>query len=372
MSFVPFEMERWQSTYENEVEYNLSESGIHPFSVAEFLELVGRPFPELGSLELGYGHTAGTPELRRAIAGFYGADPENVLVTVGSSEGNFISCWTLIQPGDRVVVMTPNYLQTLGLAKNLGAEVVPLPLAMEGDWQLDPDRIRDTITSDTKVVIVTNPNNPTGRTMGSPARQALVEAAERSGAWLISDEVYRGAELDGELTDTFWGEYPRLVVTGGLSKAFGLPGLRIGWAVSDAATIDQIVQRHDYTVIGASPLCDRLALFALTERERVLRRSREILVENYRILEDWLDRSEDVLEWRDPDAGAICTVRYQGGPDDRTLVDQIRREASILLVPGSQFDVAGRHFRVGFGGGKQELTDALDRLTPLLRKLISS
>ncbi|PYP33400.1 MAG: aminotransferase, partial [Gemmatimonadetes bacterium] len=134
--FVPFDLERWQSTWENRVRYNLSESGVHPLSIQELLGLAGASAVPLLEVRLGYSQSNGTDLLRGRIAALYpGASPEQVLVTTGSSEANFVLCWGLIEPGDKVAIMLPNYLQTWGLAQNFGAEVRGFELHEERGWE---------------------------------------------------------------------------------------------------------------------------------------------------------------------------------------------------------------------------------------------
>ena len=220
-----FAMERWQSHYEHRVRYNLSESGVLPFSLAELLEWTDLTPADVS---LGYPQTNGSDQLREAVAGLYAdASPGNVLITAGSAEANLVTLWHLLEPGDRVVVLVPTYGQTLGLAEGFGAQVATFALEESLSWQPSPGAAEATITPDTRLVVVTNPSNPTGSTLGAEAIDEIISACERSGAWLLADEVYVGAEAEGPETPSFWGRYERTLVTGSLSKAYGLPGLRL-------------------------------------------------------------------------------------------------------------------------------------------------
>src|SRR3989449_6764420 len=244
--FVPFELERWQSPWEHRVRYNLSESGVHPLSIQELLGLASASAVPLLEVRLGYSQSNGTDLLRGRIAALYpGASPEQVLVTTGSSEANFVLCWRLIEPGDKVAIMLPNYLQTWGLAQNFGAEVRGFELHEERGWEPFVEEIRSAIAPGTKLVVVTNPHNPTGHVLSDEARRAIVERSAEVGAWLLADEVYQGAELDGRATPSFWGSHERVIVVNGLSKAYGLPGLRIGWIVAPSALTAEAWARHD-------------------------------------------------------------------------------------------------------------------------------
>ena len=361
MRFVPFELERWQSTWENRVRYNLSESGVHPLSIHELLKLAGASPAPLLDVRLGYSQSNGTDLLRGRIAALYdGVAPEQILVTTGSAEANFVVCWRLVEPGDKVAVMLPNYLQTWGLAQNFGALVRGFTLRAEAAWEPSPDEVRSAIAPGTKLVVVTNPHNPTGHVLSTEMRQAIVSRAAEVGAWLLADEVYQGAERDGATTPSFWGSYERVIVVNGLSKAYGLPGLRIGWVVAQPGFSNEAWARHDYTTIGPAGASDHLAAVALEPRvrEQVLARTRGILRSNYPAIEQWLKRFGDTFSWHPPQAGAICLVRYRQAISALDLVEKMRAEHDVLLVPGDHFGLPN-HIRFGFGEELHHFREAL-------------
>lgn len=370
--FQPFEMERWQSTYEYVVDYNLSESGVHPLTVAELCSLAGGA--DVSGILLGYGQSNGSALLRERIARLYdGATVDNISVTNGSAEANFAALWTLVGPGDEVAVVAPTYMQTAGLSANFGARVQEIPLREENGWQPDPDDITRTVTSRTRLVVVTNPSNPTGAVLGSEARKAIIAAIERTGAWLLADEVYTGAELDpGAETRSFFGTAERVIATGSLSKAYGLPGLRIGWAVGAPDTAEELWSRTDYTTISPGALTDRLAAVALEPgtRERLRARTREYIHAGLDILEEWM-RSAGGFSWRRPDAGAICWARYELPVNSSELAERLRVDHSVLIVPGDQFGRDG-FIRFGFGLPADELRTALARTADCLDSLQTS
>ncbi len=368
MHIPPFEMERWQSLWENRVRHNLSESGVAPFTLAELQELTG---VNPSDTSLGYGHTEGSPLLRERVAALYpGATADDVLITSGSAEANFIACWRLVEPGDRVVVVTPTYGQAQGLAVGLGAEVVELPLDERLGWQPAPGAAAETIRDGTRLVVVTNPNNPTGAVLTDASMEEILEAAQRVGAWILADEVYAGAELAGPVTPTAWSPSSRVVATASLSKAYGLPGLRIGWLVADSSWRDELWARKDYTTIAPSVLSDRLAAAALepTVRERILSRGRGILNAHLEILSDWVNARGGVLRFRPPDAGAIALIGYDMEVESTALAERLRVEHGTLIVPGSQFGRDG-FFRVGFGYSEAHLRGGLAGLAALVEQI---
>lgn len=369
MRLRTFEMERWQSTLENRVEYNLSESGVHPLRVSELLDSEGVPFL---NESLGYSQTNGTEELRRTIADMYtGADLENVLVTNGSSEANFVAAWSFLERGSEVAVMLPNYMQIWGLAKTFQAKVRPFWLReRDGEWTPDLRALKKGVGKKTKLIAVCNPNNPTGAIIREDVMDEICQIAKKVGAWVLSDEVYQGAELDGRTTPTFWGRYEKVIVTNGLSKAYGLPGLRIGWLVSKKELVSKLWAYHDYTTIGPSALSDYLARKALQpeKRSKVLTRTRKILQANLPVLQSWVDRHRENFSFTPPRAGAIAFLKYSLRINSSELADRLVGEKSTLIVPGDHFGMDG-FVRIGYGPPENYLTAGLDRISDLLERL---
>jgi aspartate/methionine/tyrosine aminotransferase len=369
MKLDMFKMERMQSLWENAVDYNLSESGVHPLTLNELLS--AEEIKELTGVELGYTQTNGTTSLREQIARLYpGIDPEDIMVTAGSSEANFLLMWSLIEPGDKVVFELPNYLQMWGLAKAFGARVEPLWLKEELGWQPAPEDIDRVITPGTKLVILTNPNNPTGSILKSGLREKIIQRVEEAGAWLIADEVYRGAEISGEETASFYGQLKQVAVVGGLSKAYGLPGLRLGWLAGPGELVRKIWTYHDYTTISVSALTDHLAAKALEPDRRLnlLNRTRDIIRHNLPLLEKWLQSFGPQFSYQAPSAGAILYTAYNYDYNSTRLVEEILKEKNVLLVPGDHFEL-DRHLRLGFGSRPEYLQAGLGRVAEFLTEL---
>jgi len=366
MKIQPFEMERLQSEWENRVAHNLSESGVHPMSVEELLSPAERE--ELLRLRLVYIQSNGTQALRTAIAGLYpGATADNVVVTNGSAEANFICAWRLVEPGDEVVMVLPNYGQLLGLFGGFGAKVVPVSLREDRAWGLDPDELARACNSRTKLIVVCNPNNPTGAILSDAERRGIVDAAARHGSWVLADEVYRGAEREGPETPSLFGAYDRVLATCGMSKAYGLPGLRIGWIVAPSSSTWDLWGRKDYTSISPGALSDYMAQKALVPatRARVLERTRGILRENYAVLEAWTAKHRDAFRMVAPRAGAIAYLRYLWKVNSTELVLRLRDEQSVLIVPGDHFGMDG-FLRVGYGNEPHDLTGGLKGIDAVL------
>jgi aspartate/methionine/tyrosine aminotransferase len=301
---------------------------------------------------LGYPLSEGSLQSREHIARWYtDAAAENVTLTNGGSEANFLTLWTLLEPGDRLAFMVPNYLQGLGLGRHFGDATDTFRLEPRGDrWALDLGSLERAVGPQTKVVMVCNPNNPTGHVLTSDEMDAVVAAADRVGAWIVADEIYRGAEVDtDETSPTFWGRSGRVIVTSGLSKAFAMPGLRVGWALAPADVVRDVWVRHDYTTLTPGMLSDWFCSIAMepSRREAILARTRRLIRENLPRLEEWI-ASQPALRSIRPVAGAISYVEYDLPVRSRELIDRIRTEQSVLLVPGEMFGL-GAGFRVGFG-----------------------
>src|SRR5256885_5225137 len=295
MRIDTFALERMQSTYENEVDFTLSESGVHPLTLGELADDVASREALLAEA-LRYTQSNGTAPLRDGIAALYdGAGRDHVQVTNGGSEANFIATWNLVERGDEVVMMVPNYRQTWGVARAFGAAVREWPLAHDGSrWTIDAGALDSLVTPRTKLIVICNPNNPTGARFEASDLDRIAAAGARHGSWILSDEIYRGAERDGRETPTMWGRSDRVLVTSGLSKAYGLPGLRIGWIAGPPDRIASIWSYHDYTTIAPGALNDALARHALepVRRTALLARTRGILTRNYPVIAAWL-RSEE-------------------------------------------------------------------------------
>ncbi len=375
MRIEPFRMERMQSRYENYVDYNLSESGVQPMRLLDLLEESGGPGEFLGTA-LGYSQSNGTEELRERIALFYdGAARDNVLVTNGGSEANYATFWSLLEKGDRVAYMIPNYLQTWGLSRAFAGRADAFRLIPHRDgsgrrWALDVDGLARSVSRKTRVILVTNPNNPTGAVLSEEEMDEVVRVARKAGAWIVADEIYRGAEVSGRTSPTFWGRYGRVLVTSGLSKAFGMPGLRIGWVIGPAARIDRIWSYRDYTTIAPGMLSDRLARIAMepARRESILARTRGIIRRNLPLLEGWIRRHEEIFDYVPPQAGAIVFLRYDLPIASGRLAEKLRVERSVLIVPGDQFGLP-RHLRIGYGYDPDHLLGGLSRIDLALQEL---
>jgi aspartate/methionine/tyrosine aminotransferase len=364
-----FEMERMQSTWENVVEMDLSESGIRPVTLRELAEM-GLDLDAIIDTPLGYSQSNGTIPLRQRLAEIYpGTTPGWIEVTNGTSEANYLLALTLLRDGDEVAFEVPNYMQFWGVPKSLGAKVNRFHLRIGRDWEPDWDEFDRAVNEKTRLVYVSNPNNPTGSILSEDAMKRIVERCERMGAYLLADEVYLGAEIDCQRTQSFWGMSDRVIVTSGLSKAYGIPGVRIGWIVGPAELLAECWGQHDYLTIGPNKISDAVAHVAVQarNRERLYARTRAILRENLPIVREWVESFGGFLTFREPRAGALCLLRYDSATPSVELCERIRVNQSVLIVPGAQLGVEG-FLRIWIGGRAEFLKEGLRRIGEELRK----
>jgi aspartate/methionine/tyrosine aminotransferase len=355
-------MERMQSTWEHKVKYDLSESGVEALT----LEEITRDPKELMRTKLGYAEGVGREATRALVAGIHlGHGPDDVMITTGTSEANFLALASLVSVGDEVVIVMPNYMQVHGIATALGARVREVWLREERAWTIDLDALSAVVNARTKLICVCQPNNPTGQVLSQAEIRSIVRIADRHGAWILADEVYRGAERSAEESPSFSGRGERIVVTGGLSKVYGLPGLRVGWIVGPRERIEAAVEIKDYTTIAPATLSEALVEIALERRKQLLERARFLINERWPLLEDWAAGHSRELHWTPPAAGAICFFSYQYPIDSMPLVDRLIREYATMIVPGVHFR-AERHLRIGFGMPSRVLHSGLAAIDRLL------
>ncbi len=375
MNLEPFNLERIQSEWEHRIDFNLSESGVEPLRITDLLET-----PELRdqflNMQLGYSQTNGTVPLREAIAQYYpGSGAENILATNGGAEANFLVTWWLFHenPNRReLVFMVPNYMQMSGIWKAFGGKVrtCKLQLTKRG-WVPDIESLKQIVTDRTAAIMICNPNNPTGAIIDIGSLKAIVEIADEKGAWIVSDEVYRGAEMKEEKAPSMHDRYNKTIITSSLSKVCALPGLRLGWAVCPSPDVARELWMYsDYTTICPSKISDWLAIHALRPefRAKIEQRTRKLIRENWIITKKWLDSHSNLFEYVPPAASAICFIKQKTGISSLDLVMRLLKEKSVLIAPGEYFEVPG-FIRIGFGADREYLERAFERVSELLDAL---
>jgi len=369
--FQPFVMERWMSKFEQDVDYNLSESGVHPIKLGELLNYLPESSFNINNIELNYPWVNGNPELRENIAGLYNAGTDNIIVTIGAIEANYNAINSLLSPGDEMIFMVPNYMQIWGIAKNNSYKIKTFRLREENGWAPDLDELESIISDKTKLIAICNPNNPTGYILTEKEMERIVAIASRVGAWILADEVYSGSERVFERqTSSFYGIYDKVVAVGSMSKAYGMPGLRIGWAVSQQKMIDKIWARHEYNAISATILSNKLAAIALSAevRSKIITRTRNYIKEGFPILQKWLDDNKTVFDYTPPMASAICFIKYNLDINSTIFTERLCKEKDVLIVPGDHFGM-DKYIRISFGLPEDYLNSGLNRIEELINEI---
>jgi len=364
-----FEMERMQSTWENVIEMDMSESGVRPVTLRELMEM-GLDLEAMLDMPLGYSQSNGTIPLREELARIYpGSTAEHVEVTNGTSEANYLLALALLRDGDEVALEVPNYMQYGGVPQSLGAKVNRFRLRIDQDWEPDWEQFERAVNPKTRLLYLSNPNNPSGSVLSEEAMRRIVARCEAAGTYLLADEVYLGAEIHRQRTRSFWGMSGRVIVTSGLSKAYGIPGVRIGWIVGPKDVVTDCWSQHDYITIGPNKLSDAVAQVAVkaANREKLYARTRAILQHNLPIMRNWAAGFGGFLTFREPQAGALCLMRYHSTTPSYELCERIRVNQSVLIVPGAHLGLEG-YLRLWLGGKAEFLTEGLRRIGLELRK----
>ncbi len=350
MEFPPFDLLHWFEGTEGKDYVHISHSEILGFRFSEF----GHELPDL---DLGQAHPRGSPELRSVIGAQCQVWPEQVLVCNGASEANFLVQAALLQPGDEAITETPLYPPLRDGLLGLGAIVKRAPRMVAERWRLDFDALEKAITARTKLLVLTNLNNPTDAMLGAADLKRLADLAEAHKFHVHIDETFRElAFTESPPTATTFG--PRFVVTSTLTKAFGLGGLRLGWVMGAPDVIEKIKTVKDYTSICPSRISEELAMWALKRKDGFLARAKRITGENRPVVRAWLERNPKV-ECYMPEYGNLCFPKLPVSVD--ALADRLKDQFKVVIAPGRFFGM-GEHFRLGYGEGRATLEKGLDSL----------
>lgn len=379
MKIETFALERWMTTWELDVEFDITESGIYPMSLRELIELAPEGEHEglrdaLLDIRLGYSEARGTAELRAELASTYrGATAENVLVTTGAIEANFLLFNVLLDPGDHVVAVHPAYQQLYSVPRGIGCEVDLWKLTPENGFRFDVDELERLVRPQTRLIVVNTPHNPTGAVLTQAELERIYALAEANDAWVLFDEAYRWLDLPGEepLAPPGWELGERAISTGTFSKPFGLPGLRIGWLVAPEEIVQRCWHLRDYITLSPGKLNDALALHALRHREQVVARNRAIVEANLRTVERWLEEHGDIVGWTRPRGGLLALLAYRLDITSQELADRLAGEYSVMLAPGAAFDYE-YHLRIGLGQRPDVFAGGLERAAACFADLRAS
>lgn len=353
MRIPPFALERYFARYEHHVAHVLCASDCETMTVAELLALDPGTERRLKEHRLAYSPLEGLDELREEIAGLAeAASAGDVMVTPGGGSSIELLLYSLLEPGDRVVVVTPCYQSHVTLPEVIGCRVTQVPLEETPDgWRLDLGRLSDAAGSGTKAVLVNFPHNPTGYLPDAVTWRETAAICGRAGARLISDEVFRFMEHEpGERLASAVDYDERAVVIGSMSKSFGLAGLRIGWLVTrDAGLREAVLGRLDYSAKDASAVSQVLTAAALRRKEPILKRNRDRALANLALLDAFIARHAARFAWHRPRAGVVASLRLVARTDAAPFCRDLLEARGVMLAPGAMFGMRSDYFRIGFG-----------------------
>src|SRR5580658_8309225 len=352
-----FTIEVYFSKWEFAAKYNLTGSDAENMQLAELLSLAS---PEdraaFERVALGYTETFGAPALRAEIARTYDTvGPEHLLCFAGAEEAIYAAMHVLLDAADHAIVITPNYQSAETVPLSI-CEVTGVPLDVERDWDLDIDLLRAAVRPNTRLISINFPHNPTGKILPRATFDAIVSLCRGRGIWLFSDEVYRLMERDPDRRlPQAVDVYERAVSLNVMSKAYGLPGLRIGWlACKDRPTLVRFERYKHFLSICNSAASEALALIALRSRDKILDRNRKIARDNLAALSAFFADYSHLFDWREPDGGCVGFIRYKGAEGVEQFTRRLVEEAGIIFLPSSLYrselgPVPENCLRVGFG-----------------------
>ncbi len=372
MYIEPFGVELWMNEFELKCKYNLAETCCDSITIAELLSLSGESqdaINDLLSLKMTYGAIEGSDKLRSAIAALYSNQSlTNTLVTHGTIGANSLVYQSMLSKDDKVISIVPSYQQHYSIPASLGSHVHMLHLTAENRFLPDLDQLAQLTTPDTKLIALTNPNNPTGSLIQLEMLQEIVAIARKADAWILCDEVYRGLDqTDPGTTASIADLYEKGISTAGLSKSFSLAGLRLGWLTAPLEVIEAVMIHRDYNTISVGMINDHLAAMALENRHAILMRNRELTRRNLTILSDWVN-NEPLISWVKPHSSTVTLLKYDLDLPSREFCVNLLKKTGVMLTPGSTMEMEG-YVRIGFANSTDTLKQGLPLISDYLRTL---
>jgi aspartate/methionine/tyrosine aminotransferase len=366
-----FKLEEYFSKYEFNQPYMLGSSDPESWKMSEIIAMADNEYKEIwDNLFLGYTETFGHPLLRKEIAQLHGKSikDQNIACFAGAGEGIYIACHSLLESTDHAIIITPCYQSLKEIPKSICA-VTAVSIEYEKNWILDLNKIKNAIQPNTKALIINYPHNPTGASLTHDQQQELVEMARTHNLWIISDEVYRHAEVNPQdkLAD-FASLYEKALSIGVVSKAYGLPGLRVGWiACKDLNILKQLEQQKHYLSICNSAPSEILALIALRNIDKIIKRNKQIVQSNLKLLDAFFIKNKNILEWVRPTGGCTGFVKIKLNMSADEFCKQLRDSKGVLILPSSLYDCKDAYFRIGFG--RKNMPEALEKLQEFLNEI---
>ncbi|WP_028778311.1 aminotransferase [Shimazuella kribbensis] len=372
MRIPAFAVEEWMNEYEHEAIYNIAETCVDSLTVKELIQLDGTQpadfFEHVAKQKLTYGHIIGSPEFRQRIASSYTSVTEDqVLLMNGAIGANFLVLYSLVGPSDHVIAVHPTYQQLYDVPKSFGASVDLLSLRKENNYLPDLDELRKLVKDNTKLIIINNPNNPTGALMDDEMLKEIVAIAREANAYILSDEVYRNLLQEDVKISSIVDLYEKGISTSSMSKVLSLAGLRLGWIAASPEVIKECLKHRDYTTISCGLIDDMLAVHALRNYDKILERNLKIVRENLAILDNWV-ASEPAIHYVKPQAGTTALLHFDLPLTSEDFCLQLFRANGAFLTPGSCFDLEGT-VRIGYACATDVLIQGLEKVSDFIRQV---
>lgn len=365
-------LEDWMRDFYFDTEIDIGSSGVEDWSMAEVRRFLDLSHEELDALVFHDSRTLGGPEIRQAVADRWGdGDPERAIATHGATEANFLVMAALLEKGDEVVVLDPIYQQLHSIAESLGCRMRRWPLRPENGFQPDLDDARKVIGPGTRMIVVNFPHNPTGATVTAEGQRELIGLASRAGAYLVWDMAFSDLVYESEPLPEPGASYDKGISMGTLSKAYGLPGLRVGWCLAAPEVLQRFIVVRDYLTLHLSPLVELIAARAIRRGDRLVEPRLRQARDNRERLRTWVEENAGLVSWVPPLGGVCAFPRLERVDDTIDFCRRFGEEDKVLLVPGEAFGAPG-HVRLGFGGNPAQLGEGLRRLAGALRRLHSA
>ncbi len=369
MYIEPFGIEMWMNEFEDHCTYNLAETCIKSMTISELLKLSGRNediSKELSEMKMTYGEIKGSKRLRTQIASlFQNQTSDNIMVTHGAIGANSLVYNSLVSKADKVVSILPTYQQHYSIPQSLGADMHILKLRPENNFLPDLTELKQLISNDTKLIALTNPNNPTGSLIDTKMLKEIVNYARSIDAFIVSDEVYRGTNQSGnEYGSSIVDLYEKGISTGSMSKTYSLAGLRLGWITAAPDILEKIFIHRDYNTISVSMLDDFFASIALESREKIATRNIAIIRDNLAILDEWISK-EPRITYVKPKAGTTAFLKYDFDIPSRDFCVELLKNTGVLFAPGSAMEMEG-WVRIGYANDPKILIKGLQKVSEYL------
>ena len=359
-------LEKWMRNYYFDTQFDIGSSGVEPYTFAQVRELLNISFEDLDKISFHDSETLGDRALRRTIIEQSGyGDPDWIMATHGSSESIYLTMTTLLEPGDDVIVLEPCYQQLSTIAAAKGCNLHLWILRFEEKFKPNFDELEKLITPKTKMIVVNFPHNPTGTSIIEEEQQKLIALAASVDAYLVWDAAFAKLAYDGSQLPDPIRFYDKSISLGTLSKAYGLPGLRMGWSLAAPDVLEHFIHYRDYTTLHLSPLIELLATKAIANSAKLVDPRLEVAQANLDYLEDWIEAHSKHAAWVRPAGGVTAFVKFLQLSDTEDLCCNLAEQHKVLLVPGSCFN-SPQFARLGFGGNPDELRQGLDRLSKML------